>query len=889
MCPFYVWAQQPYIIDDLTGVKGPSDLLVKSIYRDADNLLWLGTSNSVERFDGNAYVRYSFGNTPVYKEDNSVNTIVCTGQGEYWAGNKFGVWKLNHETFRLEPAWSKDIRFPVRKLATDGAGTLYMGTSNGLYVAGRNRTLRHLWSDKGRNGKDNQVLDLDVQAPGKVWWLVADGVVFCNTQTGSISKYTYTDSNQYGAFTCLQRVGDILYLGTEKNGLVAFDLKSFTYTPVLKAWTSLVTSLSYDAPTAMLGIGTSNDGIYLYSLKEKRVVYTARYVAGGTGCLLSNSISSILLFGRDIWVGTNFYLGWNHLAWHYPLFNLYANGSFSTANIPVRSFLHTDGYTFIGTREGFYVADERTRKTSFHAMGQAGTKLLRSNLIFSFYKYGDTYFIGTCHGGLYTFEPRTGTVSTRPEFQKLQNSDIFMFLTDEHGVMWLATLDGLFSYDVRTRQLKGYTPSNSNLPGDIVYGILLDSHRRFWVATNKGIALFDRRRETFTVPSFAKSLFGSQPMEVVYEDRQSGALFFISLKGELFTVDRSQKKPERLLRDMDVVVENIMQDRLGNYWLGTNRGVMKADRSFKKVLCYSNTDECPSFMANPGTPMVEDRDGRIWFANVKGLFVIEPRVQYTPPKLRITDAVVEGSTVTFHFSRVDCGSLAPLWMEYQLEGYDTSWKSIQGKGELSYSNLPPGDYIFKVRRVLDNSSLAEVEVHISYGWRWVWLVLAVLALGSGCWLYRYRNAWFGNIAAFMSGKKEKDKTPVLLSNETGAEFREMAEKIRQFMEQKKPFLDGNFKQSDLAKATGYSVFLLSRMFNLYLKTGYYDFVNKYRVEEFKRLVAAGWHKTYTLSTLAQKCGFKSQASFFRVFKKYTGMTPNNYINRQENVSKQLKQ
>ena len=99
-------------------------------------------------------------------------------------------------------------------------------------------------------------------------------------------------------------------------------------------------------------------------------------------------------------------------------------------------------------------------------------------------------------------------------------------------------------------------------------------------------------------------------------------------------------------------------------------------------------------------------------------------------------------------------------------------------------------------------------------------------------------------------------------------------------EKDKPYLNLDLKQSDVASATGYSTQLLSQVFNQYLEVGYYDYVNTYRVGEFKRLVKEGYYGKYTLITLAEMCGFKSQTSFFRTFKKFTGMTPNEYIHQQ---------
>ena len=70
---------------------------------------------------------------------------------------------------------------------------------------------------------------------------------------------------------------------------------------------------------------------------------------------------------------------------------------------------------------------------------------------------------------------------------------------------------------------------------------------------------------------------------------------------------------------------------------------------------------------------------------------------------------------------------------------------------------------------------------------------------------------------------------------------------------------------------------MSYLFNQYLNRNYYDYINDYRITEFKSLVEQDEYSKYTLSALAELCGFSSRASFFRYFKKATGITPNEYI------------
>ena len=97
------------------------------------------------------------------------------------------------------------------------------------------------------------------------------------------------------------------------------------------------------------------------------------------------------------------------------------------------------------------------------------------------------------------------------------------------------------------------------------------------------------------------------------------------------------------------------------------------------------------------------------------------------------------------------------------------------------------------------------------------------------------------------------------------------------MEAETPYTNPNLKIADLAKGIDSSSHSLSFFFNQYLNQSYYKYINEYRITEFKQLVNSTQYSRYTLSALAELCGFSSRASFFRSFKKITGITPNEYI------------
>lgn len=92
----------------------------------------------------------------------------------------------------------------------------------------------------------------------------------------------------------------------------------------------------------------------------------------------------------------------------------------------------------------------------------------------------------------------------------------------------------------------------------------------------------------------------------------------------------------------------------------------------------------------------------------------------------------------------------------------------------------------------------------------------------------------------------------------------------------KPYLDEGLTLTKLADQLNTSRNQLSSVINAKFGSNFYMFVNKYRVEEVKRLIADPGNRNYTLLSLAYQAGFPSKSSFQEIFKKFTGMTPSEY-------------
>ncbi len=105
---------------------------------------------------------------------------------------------------------------------------------------------------------------------------------------------------------------------------------------------------------------------------------------------------------------------------------------------------------------------------------------------------------------------------------------------------------------------------------------------------------------------------------------------------------------------------------------------------------------------------------------------------------------------------------------------------------------------------------------------------------------------------------------------------EYYEKLISHVKVEKPFLESKFTLPQLADQLELNPNYISQVINEKLNQNFYDFVNKYRIEEFKRRLKIKTASNYTLLAHGLESGFSSKSSFYEVFKKFTGQTPSEY-------------
>jgi len=270
---------------------------------------------------------------------------------------------------------------------------------------------------------------------------------------------------------------------------------------------------------------------------------------------------------------------------------------------------------------------------------------------------------------------------------------------DPSGGLWIGAKDGLYKYNHGKLEKKG---------AEEVTTLYQDSKSILWIGTTNGL----RRWNNESVEPWLIE----DPVLCIQEDRL-GDLWVGSSRGvqcihnRKITIYTAQNGlPHEL-------VFSILEDRAGNLWMSGRRGVFRMERNPHGIHCvtYDSSKGLGSSECADGKPAGwKMADGKFWFATVHGVGVIDPDHYYVnrlPPPVVIESMIVDRVTVrNIHAadlrlpagsSRVEiyyAGISFLPWQKfrYVLQGFDQFWTNAGGHRSATYTNLPPGKYRFKV-------------------------------------------------------------------------------------------------------------------------------------------------------------------------------------------------
>lgn len=109
------------------------------------------------------------------------------------------------------------------------------------------------------------------------------------------------------------------------------------------------------------------------------------------------------------------------------------------------------------------------------------------------------------------------------------------------------------------------------------------------------------------------------------------------------------------------------------------------------------------------------------------------------------------------------------------------------------------------------------------------------------------------------------------------DYSEQIEKIRQYFEQEKPYLNKNLSLNQASFELGLPVREVSYIINNYYNNRFTDFVNGYRINYIIEQISSAYLDQYTIESLALEAGFISKSGFYKSFKKLYNTTPSEYF------------
>jgi diguanylate cyclase (GGDEF)-like protein len=376
--------------------------------------------------------------------------------------------------------------------------------------------------------------------------------------------------------------------------------------------------------------------------------------------------------------------------------------------------------------------DRETGKTRAYTHDPKDPRSIPSNKVMSLRhdRRGDLW-IGTLDAGLARLTPSTGAVRRyaadkgRPD--GLSANGVTAIVEDRRGRLWLGTYGGgLERFDPDTERFTHHRhdPANpASLGGDRVAAIAEAPDGRLWVGTmEKGLDILDPRSGVFRHVRHRADDAASLASDVVHtifiDDDGSawvGTHAGLSHVTGTGTVVRNYTSRDGLPSD---VVYGVRSDATGRLWLSTNNGLSRFDPAKEEFVNYAVSDGLQGSEFNFGA-WYQAATGELFFGGLNGFNA------FTPDALRDSSAapavVLTGLTVGhrplggppdhardvrlgfrdkvlgLEFAALDFAAPHRNRFLYKLEGFDPDWVPLAGRHSVTYTNLNPGRYTFRLR------------------------------------------------------------------------------------------------------------------------------------------------------------------------------------------------
>lgn len=733
-------------IDNKNGLSNSS---INSIFQDKDQLLWIGTWDGLNRYDGAHFSVY------------------------------------NHNIDRVENSIGGNV---ILSIKGDQNNNIWINTIGGIsrYNKLNGKFSRYFYKKTAPQKIRENEYDLIISDQGEVFCFAANGVLsrfdFDNDKFIPFQKFSANESivkiSFFGDKLCyLTKTGILTLASVGQNKLQT--IKSISDPKGIGNFFTVNSQIIYTTNIDRQFLLDSNFSVKPLNLPFRKIkaitFYKSNYIVAWENQgmtvfdktfrntdFLKNEVAAIenlkitaLNVGSDqvLWVGTD----GNGLIQIYPkenFFGLLTKVNGTKINKPIRAFAEDSGNLWVGTKgNGILIFNDFWSEGHQTKMPQKidASSGLENNSVFAIKKGSNQLvYIGTDGSGLSVYDLKLKKIIN---WKNITNTDklpefksVYSIIQDKDGSIWLGTSGyGLLHVNIVRNadqsltavNFKQYASSTENKGpvNDIIYALAEGMDDRLWIACRYGgLSVLNKKTgqfKTYKAFGYEGSLSHSDVLSLFYDGKNrlwigtSYGLNYLSHEESLKT------KPKFIKITADKGLPNntihaIQEDGLGNIWVSTNKGLAKINPANNSIANYQESDGLQSNEFSDGATF-KAPNNNLFFGGIYGFNYFYPKdiiENAKQPNLLISDLHLGGKEFQnnqylivkakqqaiktyelerksnffqFSFNALNYFNASKNEFAYKLKGLDQAWRYTGIDGEIAYYNIPPGKYELLVR------------------------------------------------------------------------------------------------------------------------------------------------------------------------------------------------
>ena len=720
---------------------------IRCIIQDRRGFIWLGTEDGLNRFDGYAFKGFHSDKNKINSlGSNYISSLLEDSKGNIWIGTDEGVFIFNPTTDKFSHFQNKvrgvSISSTVNNIVEDKSGNLWFATyGQGIFRYNLSTGVleQYRWINNSKSSPNYDFINyIYVDRNNQVWAtpktprnpLIAfdrKKNCFCLFDLKKNGQ-AQTDFSIYKIFEDSQHQ---LWLGTWNKGICKLDKKTKNVTQYLtpeKTGGILHIHEISEYGRNLLLIG-SDDGLSLFNTKTlNHHLFTSSEIDPSA---LSDKFIYPIFKDHEggLWVGT-YFGGVNYVSPNSGLFERYTHSRYVNSvngNIIGRFTEDKKGNIWIASDDGgLNELNPETGRFSAY-IPRPGKNGISYHNVHALCWDDDKLWIGTYSGGLNVLNTKTGQFklynSVEADPTTLDGGSIYAIYKDRSNRMWVTSMSGVNLYNRQADNFIRVKYFNAT-----TIAITEDAKGFLWFATQgKGLFKFnpkDKRWTNYTSKQNSRQSLPSNQLNCLLADHK-GRLWFGSSSG-LCRYDYSNDRfiPITLNAPSNSICSIIEdQDML---WITTAKGLVRYDTRNGSCQVFTRSDGLLSdqFIANSG---FKSSAGKIYIGTASGFNAFCPKnlvANKYVPKVAITNLEIFNKEVevgpksaltqsigfvkqidlsykqnVFSLSYVALSYTTPEknMYAYKLEGFDKDWNYVNRQHKATYTNLPAGEYVFRVK------------------------------------------------------------------------------------------------------------------------------------------------------------------------------------------------